>query len=90
MGIYHSVQAVAGATGDGPIDWSAVADAAKGATDTGDLTVETPERDATPPTFGTPEIASGRSANSPSTCPKPSRSRTATTGSTPTSPRSAA
>ncbi|AEM57057.1 hypothetical protein HISP_07395 [Haloarcula hispanica N601] len=45
MGIYHSVQAVAGATGDGPIDWSAVADAAKGATDTGDLTVETPERD---------------------------------------------
>ena len=45
MGLYHSVQAVAGATGDGPIDWSAVADAAKAATDTGDLSVETPERD---------------------------------------------
>jgi len=37
MGLYHSVQAVAGASGDGPIDWSAVAAAAKSSTDPGSL-----------------------------------------------------
>ena len=37
MGLYRSVQAVAGASGDGPIDWSAVADAAKSSTDPGSL-----------------------------------------------------
>ncbi|MDS0283214.1 zinc-dependent metalloprotease [Haloarcula onubensis] len=43
MGLYHSVRAVAGATGDGPIDWGAVADAAKGSTDPGDLTLSAAE-----------------------------------------------
>ncbi|NLV10400.1 hypothetical protein GOC74_10720 [Halomicrobium mukohataei] len=37
MGLYHSVQAVAGASGDGPIDWNAVAAAAKSSTDPGSL-----------------------------------------------------
>jgi uncharacterized protein (DUF2342 family) len=37
MGLYRSVQAVAGASGDGPIDWTAVADAAKSSTDSGSL-----------------------------------------------------
>ncbi|WP_424004637.1 zinc-dependent metalloprotease [Haloarcula salina] len=45
MGLYHSVRAVAGAGGDGPIDWTAVADAAKAATEPGDLTVDEAERD---------------------------------------------
>jgi uncharacterized protein (DUF2342 family) len=44
MGLYHSVRAVAGASGDGPIDWSAVADAAKGSTDAGDLTLSPDEK----------------------------------------------
>jgi uncharacterized protein (DUF2342 family) len=43
MGIYHSVRAVAGATGDGPIDWRAVAEAAKGSTEPGDLTLSAAE-----------------------------------------------
>ncbi len=43
MGLYHSVRAVAGATGDGPIDWQAVAEAAKGSTDAGDLTLSEAE-----------------------------------------------
>jgi len=37
MGLYRSVQAVAGASGDGPIDWTAVAEAAKSSTDPGSL-----------------------------------------------------
>jgi uncharacterized protein (DUF2342 family) len=45
MGLYHSVRAVAGASGDGPIDWSAVADAAKGSTDAGDLTLSAAEQE---------------------------------------------
>ncbi|QIO23146.1 zinc-dependent metalloprotease [Haloarcula sp. JP-L23] len=44
MGLYHSVRAVAGASGDGPIDWTAVAEAAKSATDPGDLDVSATER----------------------------------------------
>jgi uncharacterized protein (DUF2342 family) len=43
MGLYHSVRAVAGASGDGPIDWTAVAEAAKGSTDAGDLTLSAAE-----------------------------------------------
>ena len=45
MGLYHSVRAVAGASGDGPIDWTAVADAAKESTDPGDLTVSAAEQE---------------------------------------------
>ena len=44
MGLYHSVRAVAGASGDGPIDWAAVAEAAKESTEPGDLTVSDDER----------------------------------------------
>jgi len=43
MGLYHSVRAVAGATGDGPIDWQAVAEAAKESTDPGDLSLSAAE-----------------------------------------------
>ena len=45
MGLYHSVRTVAGASGDGPIDWSAVADAAKQSTAAGDLDVSAAEND---------------------------------------------
>jgi uncharacterized protein (DUF2342 family) len=45
MGLYHSVRAVAGASGDGPIDWTAVAEAAKGSTDPGDLSVSAAEQE---------------------------------------------
>jgi uncharacterized protein (DUF2342 family) len=45
MGIYHSVRAVAGATGDGPIDWQAVAEAAKESTDSGDLSISAAEQE---------------------------------------------
>ncbi|MFC7077828.1 zinc-dependent metalloprotease [Haloarcula halophila] len=44
MGLYHSVRAVAGASGDGPIDWAAVAEAAKESTEPGDLTVSEAEQ----------------------------------------------
>ncbi|WP_135303009.1 zinc-dependent metalloprotease [Haloarcula amylovorans] len=44
MGLYHSVRAVAGASGDGPLDWNAVTSAAKEATDPGDLDVSADER----------------------------------------------
>ena len=46
MGLYRSVRAVTGATGTGPIDWVAVTDAAKAATDAGDLSVSPTERQA--------------------------------------------
>ncbi len=46
MSLYRSVRAVTGATGDGPVDWSAVADAAKAATEAGDLDIEAEERAA--------------------------------------------
>ena len=45
MGIYHSARTVAGASGDGPIDWRAVASAAKAGTDPGDLDVSAAERE---------------------------------------------
>lgn len=46
MSLYRSVQAVTGASGDGPIDWVAVADAAKAATSPGDVELPADEREA--------------------------------------------
>jgi uncharacterized protein (DUF2342 family) len=46
MSIYRSVRAVTGATGEGPIDWTAVAEAAKAATPAGDIDVPAAEREA--------------------------------------------
>jgi uncharacterized protein (DUF2342 family) len=46
MGIYRSMRAVTGASGSGPIDWAAVADAAKAATPAGDLDMSAAEREA--------------------------------------------
>ncbi|MEF8783751.1 MAG: zinc-dependent metalloprotease [Haloarculaceae archaeon] len=46
MRFYRSVRAVTGASGDGPIDWSAVGTAATAATDPGDLDVSAGEREA--------------------------------------------
>ncbi|PSP18668.1 hypothetical protein BRC62_02715 [Halobacteriales archaeon QH_10_67_13] len=46
MGLYESVRAVTGASGDGPIDWAAVTRAAEASTDPGDLGVDADERDA--------------------------------------------
>lgn len=46
MTILRSVRAVAGASGDGLIDWDAVADAAKESTDPGDLDVSPSEAEA--------------------------------------------
>ncbi len=46
MGLYRSVRAVTGASGAGPIDWAAVTEAAKAATDPGDLDVAPAERAA--------------------------------------------
>jgi uncharacterized protein (DUF2342 family) len=46
MSLYRSVRAVTGASGDGPVDWVAVADAAKAATDPGDLDIDATERRA--------------------------------------------
>jgi uncharacterized protein (DUF2342 family) len=46
MSLYRSVQAVTGASGDGPVDWAAVADAAKAATDPGDVDLSAAEREA--------------------------------------------
>ena len=37
MGLYESVRAVTSASGDGPVDWTAVADAAKASTDPGSI-----------------------------------------------------
>jgi uncharacterized protein (DUF2342 family) len=45
MGIYESVRAVSGATGDGPVDWGAVAEAATASTDRGSIDM-TAEREA--------------------------------------------
>jgi len=44
MSLYRSVRAVTGATGDGPIDWNAVTEAAKASTDAGDLDIPRAER----------------------------------------------
>jgi uncharacterized protein (DUF2342 family) len=46
MSLYRSVQAVTGASGDGPVDWSAVATAANAATDPGEFDVSADERAA--------------------------------------------
>ena len=46
MSLYRSVQAVTGASGDGPIDWAAVAEAAKAATSPGDVDLPAQEREA--------------------------------------------
>jgi len=45
MGLYESVRAVTTASGDGPVDWSAVADAAKASTDPGSIALA-PEEEA--------------------------------------------
>ncbi|WP_135534273.1 MULTISPECIES: zinc-dependent metalloprotease [Halostella] len=45
MSLYRSVRAVTSASGDGPIDWSAVAEAAKASTDAGSLDISAAERD---------------------------------------------
>ncbi len=44
MGIYRSVRAVTNASGDGPIDWDAVAEAAKASVDAGDLDIPPAEQ----------------------------------------------
>jgi uncharacterized protein (DUF2342 family) len=46
VSLYRSVRAVAAASGDGAIDWSAVAAAAKASTPPGDLDVSAAEREA--------------------------------------------
>ncbi len=46
MSLYRSVRAVTSAGGEGAVDWDAVAEAAKAATDPGNLDVSTAERDA--------------------------------------------
>lgn len=46
MGLYRSVRAVAGATGEGAIDWNAVEEAARGATDPGHLELSREEQSA--------------------------------------------
>jgi uncharacterized protein (DUF2342 family) len=45
MGLYRSVRAVTGASGDGPVDWNAVGDAAKAATDPGSIALDAGERE---------------------------------------------
>ena len=45
MGIYESVRAVTTASGDGPVDWGAVAEAAKESTDPGSIELTAAERD---------------------------------------------
>jgi uncharacterized protein (DUF2342 family) len=44
MNLFRSVQAVASASGEGAIDWTAVADAAKAATDPGDVALTDAQR----------------------------------------------
>ncbi|MFB6311636.1 MAG: zinc-dependent metalloprotease [Salinirussus sp.] len=46
MSLFRSIRAVSGATGTGPVDWAAAAEAAKSAVDPGDLTVSDAERRA--------------------------------------------
>jgi uncharacterized protein (DUF2342 family) len=46
MSLYRSVRAVTGASGNGHIDWAAVTDAAKAATDAGSIDVSPAERQA--------------------------------------------
>ncbi|WP_436901412.1 zinc-dependent metalloprotease [Halovenus halobia] len=44
MSIYRSVRAVTGASGDGPVDWAAVTDAARASTAPGDIELDAAER----------------------------------------------
>ncbi|GAA0229644.1 zinc-dependent metalloprotease [Haladaptatus pallidirubidus] len=44
MNLYRSVRAVTGASGNGPIDWAAVAEAAKSATEPGSIELSAEER----------------------------------------------
>ncbi|MXR51416.1 hypothetical protein GRX03_07340 [Halovenus sp. WSH3] len=44
MSIYRSVRAVTGASGDGPVDWGAVTDAARASTDPGDIEMDAAEQ----------------------------------------------
>ena len=46
MGIYESVRAVTAASGDGPVDWEAVARAAKASTDPGSIALSEAEQQA--------------------------------------------
>ncbi|MDG5777640.1 zinc-dependent metalloprotease [Haloarculaceae archaeon H-GB2-1] len=46
MSLYESVRAVTAASGDGPIDWTAVADAAQASTNPGDIALDETERSA--------------------------------------------
>ncbi|MEF8884001.1 MAG: zinc-dependent metalloprotease [Haloarculaceae archaeon] len=46
MGLYESVRAVTAASGDGPVDWDAVARAAKASTDPGSVALSSAEREA--------------------------------------------
>ncbi|MGM0591566.1 MAG: zinc-dependent metalloprotease [Halobacteriota archaeon] len=46
MDFYRSIRAVTGASGDGHIDWDAVAEAAKAVTDTGSLDLDASEQEA--------------------------------------------
>jgi uncharacterized protein (DUF2342 family) len=45
VSLYRSVRAIADSSGDGPIDWDAVAEAAKAATDPGSLELSAAERE---------------------------------------------
>jgi uncharacterized protein (DUF2342 family) len=45
MGIYESVRAVTAASGDGPVDWEAVARAAKASTDPGSIALSAAEQE---------------------------------------------
>ncbi|QLH83980.1 zinc-dependent metalloprotease [Halosimplex pelagicum] len=46
MGLYESVRAVTTASGDGPVDWTAVGDAAKASTDPGSIALTSEEEAA--------------------------------------------
>ncbi|MFB6084325.1 MAG: zinc-dependent metalloprotease [Halorientalis sp.] len=45
MGLFRSVQAVTGASGTGPVDWTAVAEAAKASTDPGSIALSTADQE---------------------------------------------
>ncbi|RXK46757.1 zinc-dependent metalloprotease [Halorientalis pallida] len=45
MGLFRSVQAVTGASGTGPVDWTAVAEAAKASTEPGSIALSTEEQE---------------------------------------------
>ncbi|SEN84560.1 putative hydrolase/uncharacterized protein, coenzyme F420 biosynthesis associated [Halorientalis persicus] len=45
MGLFRSVQAVTGASGTGPVDWNAVAEAAKASTEPGSIALSTEQQE---------------------------------------------